>query len=154
MCVSATLGLCPSTLRLQRSCHLPCGGKNNLHNANNDSSSPGHLCPGSKYGNVETFSISIWDKYCLNSLHISACTSVLPSALIKNDPALGSYHFLYGKSVTHHTFFHHPATWFVVVMFLSPPQTFDFDANDRINERMNDFCFGIFAWCGLWRVCF
>lgn len=127
MCVSATLGLCPPTLRLPRPCHLPCGGKNNLHNANNDSSSPGHSCPGSNYGNIETFSISIWDKHCLNSLHISACTSVLPSALTKNGPALGSYHLLYGKCVTHHMFsIILQSVWFVVVMFLFPPQTFDF----------------------------
>lgn len=69
---------------------------------NDNDSSTGHVCvcapfPWSEYGNVETFSVSMGNKCCLFSLHISACTSVHPSASLPNAILLD---FLCGKYVT------------------------------------------------------
>lgn len=138
---------------------------NKLHNGND--SSTGHLCvpcPRSKYGNVETFCVSMGNKCCLSSLHISAFTSVPPSASLLTTVLLDHTTF----SVVNMW----PSVYFSIILssvvcdcnVFCPSQTFDFplplhtfnSQHEWLNKWMNGWIlidFGVSVAClGSWRV--
>lgn len=141
-CFGVCVCICdPLTLRLPRPCDLTCGGEKQII-CTMTSTPP--LDTGVRHvphRNMVTLkpSLSRRGTNVRSSLHISARTSVLPSAFIPT--TLRSWITLCHSPYIYQSSCH---MWFVIVMFLSLSQTFDFSILPHIshstmnNQYMND----------------